>query len=186
MPCRDQLLLRVVGDVVHPVIQGGGILDAPQHEDIGGSLLAYLVDQFLHARRLIRQAGASQGAGAWVGAIAPALPGCAGIAVVIGERLVEQVEDDSIVAFVGFGYPIPEEQGVVAVRQWLQRGGGLLRAGSGGMQFQDGRDAIGDQQVNIVLNAVLVYLAPIGTLAHVEIEPAILVQRNAHDVDVPG
>ena len=113
------MLLRVVGDVVHPVIQGGGILDAPQHDDIGGSLLAYLVDQFLHAGRFVGQAGASQGAGAWVGAIAPALPGRARIAVGIGKGLVEQVEDDGVVASVGFGYPIPEEQGVVAVGQRL-------------------------------------------------------------------
>ena len=54
------------------------------------------------------------------------------------------------------------------------------------MQFQDGGDAVGDQQVHIVLNAVLVGLATIRTLAHVDVEPAILVEGNAHDVDVPG
>jgi hypothetical protein len=67
------------------------------------------VHQLLHPRRLEAHPGAGS-------AVPPAAPRLRRVRVVVGKRLVEQVEDHRVVATVGSGNLAPEFRRVVAIR----------------------------------------------------------------------
>src|SRR2546427_2237008 len=74
--------------------QRGGVLHASDHDDVRRPGATNRVHQLLHASGLVAHAGAGS-------AVTPTAPGLRCIAIAVRKRLVEQIENDAIVAAIG-------------------------------------------------------------------------------------
>ena len=147
------------------------------------------VHQRLHARGPVRQPGAGPAA-AQPAAPALALAARGGLR----ERLVEQVEDDRVVAPERPGHRAPERDRLRGVRHRLlaqrlrrraERGGAGVGA-VGPVQVEDRHHVVAGQQPHVRLDRPPVGCAPVpGRDVRLAV-PAGLVQRHAHRVDVPA
>src|SRR5437667_8129103 len=177
VPRRGQVVERIARLVREPVRQPRGVLDAAEHDHVGGAGAADRVHQLLHPGGLEGHAAASA-------AVPPATPRLRRVGVAVGERLVEQVEDHAIVALVRRGDLPPELRRVVAVRH---RGLAERLARIGGpVQVQDHDEPGAVRQRDVVGDSTAVVGPRVGGGDAVDAEPAGLVQGQAHHIRLPG
>ena len=211
---RSRLLVeRVVGRVVGPLGEIVGVVEATDHDGLGGAGGADRVNQGLHADDLVagrriavgivglREAGNRRRAatdGVRLGPRCPAAPGdrVRRIPVVsrprVGGviRLVEDVEHDRRIGLERGGHRVPEVGGVGIRHRLLFHGD--LRTWRGPMQVEDRVEAVCVQGGDVVLDRLAVagrrergwrILAAVGLA--VDPQPAVLVERYPDGVGVP-
>src|SRR5206468_1705509 len=167
VPRRRDVVQRITRLVREPARKPSGILDAAHHDDVRRARTADCGHQLLHAGRLVAHAGAGS-------ALTPATPRLRRIAVAVGKRLVEQIEDDTIVAAKGGSDLAPELRCVVAIRH-----GRLAerhhRVRSAPVQVEDHDETGAIQPSDEIADRSAVVIARVRRLHAVDGEPAGLI-----------
>ena len=177
MPAGRDLAGRVTRPVVQPLRNVAAPAVGAQRHHVGRPGGAHRIEQGLHAGRL-------PGAGAIAGgaAVEPAIP-----ADVM--RLVEEVEDHAVVVLEEARHRAPERGRVVEVGHLAALPGPAV-GGEGTlgvpMEVDDRVHAGRVQAADVAGDRVAVVGAAVGGRGAVDAQPAVLVERHAHGVDVPG
>ena len=163
-----------MGSVRTPASELGGVVQAAEEQRLGGARGAHGADQALHARGLERRSAPLCGHPA---AVQPAAP-------IDLERLVVKIEDQVMIGLEGPCHRAPERGCVIPIgHRQLGTGGGVARRSQ--MEVQD-HEQVGPVQRPDVGGDDAAIGLPTPARAGPDAQPAVLVQRNPDDVDVPA
>ncbi len=175
---RRQLLRGVTGRVRRPPVHRVRVLHAADHDHVGGAGGAYRREQLLHP-------GGAVGNAAARATVQQAGPRRVGVVVAVRIRLVEEIEDDRGVRLEGCGHAAPERRRVIVIgHRCLPRCARL--AGSRPVQVENDVERATVEQVDVVDDRLAIVASSVGGLHTVDAEPAVLVERDAHGMRMPG